>query len=149
MNMISTGYKSLLALFLVLFTGCASSPSKFVVVDQMEEASVTFSGIPRNIDAKTFEEIKRDVSEEEKWTLLTWEQFLENVDEYAQSVILRNDYTNVRVVDGIVCLMASQKGAGASWGLTWNSGIALTRNDYNHARKTYYLRKIQLPISQY
>lgn len=69
--------------------------------------------------------------------MLTWEQFLESVNEYARSVILRNDYPSVSVVDGVVCLVASKKGSGAPWGLTWNGGIALTFNDYQHVRRTY------------
>lgn len=113
------------------------SESQFVVIDQSEPAFIVFIGIPRNIDDKELEEIKHKVSNREKLTMLTWEKFVESVDEYARSVILRNDYPNIRTVDGLVCLVASKQGTGGPWGLTWNSGIALTFNDYQHVRRTY------------
>ena len=113
------------------------SSSEFVVIDQNETAFTIFTGIPKNIGKADFEGIKQKVSSQETLIMLTWEQFLENVNEYARAVILVNDYPNVRIVDGLVCLIASKQGSGAPWGLTWNGGIALTFNDYEHARRTY------------
>lgn len=157
MKMIFKAYMSLFALLLVSLVGCGAniakpsdvntviprsdididSASKFVVVSQNEPAFIVFTGIPKDIDNGQFEKIKQQVSSRETLTMLTWEQFLESVNAYAKSVILRNDYPNVRVVDGIVCLVGSKRGTGAPWGLTWNGGIALTFNDYQHARRTY------------
>lgn len=114
-----------------------NTASTYVVVDQSEKAFTVFTGIPTRINKKQFESIKLKVSSRKTLTMLTWQRFLENVDRYAKSVMLRNDYPNSRVVDGIVCLVGSKKGSGAPWGLTWNGGIALTYNDYQHARKTY------------
>ncbi|MEJ2107391.1 MAG: hypothetical protein P8X48_08695 [Acidiferrobacteraceae bacterium] len=113
------------------------SASNYVVIDQDEPAFIVFTGIPKGIDQEKLEKIRQHVSTRETATMLTWQQFLQRVDGYARSVVLRNDYPKVRVVDGIVCLIASKKGAGAPWGLTWNGGIALTFNDYQHARRTY------------
>lgn len=110
---------------------------EFVVVDQGETAFTVFTGIPKNIDKDKIEKIKQKVSSRETLIILTWEQFLESVNEYARSVILRNDYPTIKIVDGLVCLVASKQGTGAPWGLTWNGGIALTFNDYQHARRTY------------
>ena len=157
MKIIYSVHISLVALILVLLTGCVTNTTKpgdastvaprsdveidstsiFVVIDQNEEAFTVFTGIPKHIDKDELERIKQKVSERETLIMLTWEQFLETIDEYARSVIRVNDYPNVRIVDGIVCLVASKQGSGAQWGLTWNGGIALTRNDYNHARRTY------------
>lgn len=159
MKIITNIYILLSALTLVFLIGCApnastpstaievtprssldiKSASQFVVVDQSEPAFIVFTGIPKNIDKKKLKEISSMVSNQEKLSMLTWEQFLESVNEYAHSVIVRNDYPNTRVVDGLVCLVASERGSGAPWGLTWNGGIALTFNDYQHARRTYEL----------
>jgi hypothetical protein len=144
---------SLFSVFLVFtlmsFAGCggksgtpaykdkSQSASHYVVVDQSEPAFVVFTGIPKTIDKAQFERIKAQVAGKETLTMLTWEQFVSGVDEYAQSVMLRDDYPDVDAVDGIVCLVASENGTGAPWGLTWNGGIALTFNDYQHVRRTY------------
>ena len=114
-----------------------NSSSEFVVVDQGEMAFTVFRGISKNMGKDKFESIKQIVSSQETLIMLTWKQFLKSVNKYARSVILINDYPNIRIVDGLVCLVASKKGTGAPWGLTWNGGIALTFNDYQHARRTY------------
>ena len=117
------------------------SASRFVIVDQSEPAFIVFRGVPKNFDAKKLKKISLEVSKREKMSMLTWEKFLLSVNKYARSVIIRNDYPNTKIVDGLVCLVASKNGSGAPWGLTWNSGIALTFNDYQHARRTYKLYK--------
>ncbi|MEA1989276.1 MAG: hypothetical protein U9N57_08765 [Pseudomonadota bacterium] len=161
MKMTSKKHVFVCALILASLTGCVintikpadastvtqrsgvaiDSASNFVVVDQGEKAFTVFTGIPKNIDKNELERIKQKVAGLDTLMMLSWEQFLESVNEYASSVILINDYPSVRIVDGIVCLVASRQGTGAPWGLTWNGGIALTRNDYNHARRTYELYK--------
>jgi hypothetical protein len=113
------------------------SASQFVVIDRSEPAFIVFTGIPKTLGEKKLDEIKMKVSGKETLKMLSWQEFLARVDEYARSVVLRNDYPNIRVVDGIVCLVASQQGTGAPWGLTWNGGIALTFNDYQHAGRSY------------
>ena len=156
-------FVGLSAIVMLLFSGCATSSaptpnvnsheetqrsshniksaSQFVIIDQSEPAFIVFTGIPKNIDKKKLKEIRSKVSKLEKVSMLTWEQFLVSVNKYARSVVIRNDYPNTKIVDGLVCLVASKNGSGAPWGLTWNSGIALTFNDYQHARKTYKLYK--------
>lgn len=113
------------------------SASKYVVIDHSEPAFIVFTGIPKRLTKEKVEEIRQHVAKRKTAAMLTWQQFLQRVDGYARSVMLRNDYPKVNVVDGIVCLVASKKGSGAPWGLTWNGGIALTFNDYQHARRTY------------
>lgn len=157
MRKISKVHTPLFALILVSLIGCVTntpkpsdvstitplsdvdidSASNFVVIDQGEKAFTVFTGIPRNIEKDEFERIKQKVSSRDTLIMLTWEQFLESVNEYVRSAILINDYPSIRIVDGIVCLVASKQGTGAPWGLTWNGGIALTRIDYNHTRRTY------------
>ena len=114
-----------------------SSASQYVVIDQSEPAFIVFTGIPKDLDKEKLEATRKEVSGQEKLAMLTWQQFLTDVDKYARSVILKNDYPNIRVVDGLVCLVGSRQGSGAPWGLTWNGGIALTYNDYQHARQSF------------
>ena len=161
MKMIFKRHAPLFILILVSLTGCVTntakpsdvnavvprsgvandSASNFVIVDRGEKAFTVFIGIPKNFDKNELERIKQEVTDRDTLIMLTWEQFLKSVNEYARSVILINDYPSVGIVEGIVCLVSSRQGTGAPWGLTWNGGIALTRNDYNHARRTYELYK--------
>jgi len=111
------------------------SGASFVLVDQRDPLFIVFTGIGKDTDERKLEEIRSKISNQEKMTMLTWEQFTASVDRYAQSTIVRNDYPNYRVVDGLACLVGRR--LGEPWGLTWNGGIALTFNDYEHVRRRY------------
>ena len=115
------------------------SASQFVVVDQSDPAYIVFTGIPNKTDKKKLEQIRSTVAGQKGLSMLTLEQFLNQIKGFAGSVIIRNDYSDGDVVAGLVCLLASELGAGAPWGLTWNGGVALTYNDYRHARQRYEL----------
>ena len=110
---------------------------RFVVVDQREPAFVVFTGIAKETNEEELEEIRSKIANLERVTMVTWDSFMATIDKYAQSVMLRNDYPDIHIMDGLVCLVASKQGSGAPWGLTWNGGIALTFNDYEHARRTF------------
>jgi hypothetical protein len=111
------------------------SKSGFVIVEQNESAFTVFTGIPEDTGEEVLEDLRTRAAEHEKASLLGWEVFMSSIDELARSTMLRDDYPDTDSVAGLVCLLATQP--GAPWGLTWNGGIALTYNDYQHARKTY------------
>lgn len=119
----------------------SQSESQFVVIDTSEPAFTVFTGIPKALDEQKLAEIKRAVSGKATATMLSWQDFVARVDEYAHAVMLRDDYPGINSVDGIVCLVGSRQGTGAPWGLVWNGGIALTFNDYQHARRSYQTYK--------
>ena len=158
-SMTSSIPKLLLGLILVLLVACETtgpqiSPSSetipepgryidsgtsLVLVDQRERAFVVFTGIPTDTDEALLEEIRSEVSTEENVSMLTWKQFTDKVDSYAQATVIKNDYPDFSVVDGLVCLLG--RAPGAPWALTWNGGIALTNNDYQYAREGYRIYK--------
>lgn len=67
--------------------------------------------------------------------MLTWDRFTASVDQNARSVIVIDDYPDSRAADGLICLVG--RASGMLWGLSWNSGIAFTSNDYKHASSGY------------
>lgn len=111
------------------------STASFVLVDQSESAFTVFAGIAKDTNERELEEIRSKVANQERVSMLTWNEFTASVNKYARSTIVRNDYPNVSVVDGLVCLVG--RTPGAPWGLAWNGGIALTFNDYEHVRQSY------------
>lgn len=106
----------------------------FVVVDKSDPAFTVFTGIPKNTDDKTIDEIRTKISSLEKSEIITWEEFTASVYRYAQSTIIRNDYDNPKIINGLVCLVGKQPGP---WGLCWNGGIAFTRMDYQYIKNRY------------
>jgi hypothetical protein len=134
-------FKHVLLLALTYFlVGCAGAMVKisepgFVLVEQKDPAYIVFAGIPKDTDKAKLGEIRSKISGHEEIRLLSWEQFTTSVDRYVQSAVLINDYPNFQIVDGLICLL--ERTPGAPWGLTWNGGIALTRNDYEHAKRQY------------
>ena len=71
--------------------------------------------------------------------MATWAEFMSKARGLAHTTIVKHEYMKYGVVDGIACLIG--KAPGAPWALTWNGGIALTSNDYRHAREIFLLYK--------
>jgi len=138
----------LLGLMLVTSSACASiltlaqdggSQTAFVVIDRREAAFTVFTGVSKDTPNEQLNKIRADVANQSGTSMVTWSEFRATANEFAKSTMLRSDYPNYRVVEGIVCLVGKQP--GVPWGLTWNGGIALTFRDYEHARRTYRLFK--------
>jgi hypothetical protein len=66
--------------------------------------------------------------------IVAWADLPAAVQEEAAKVVRRDDFPGQPTIPGILCLLRK---APAPWGITWNGGIALTRNDYDYARRSY------------
>lgn len=108
--------------------------TNLVVVEQRESAFIVFTGLPANLEEEKLEEIRSKVADREKAQILSWEEFVAGAKGLAESVMLRDDYPKMHVVESLACLVGSQP--GAPWGLTWNGGLALSRTAYDHSRRT-------------
>jgi hypothetical protein len=67
--------------------------------------------------------------------MVPFDQFADNQKNIIGERIVRNDYPGGRTEEGIVALI--KKYPGTPFGVTWNGGIAFTRNDYQVAKKTF------------
>lgn len=110
-----------------------------VIVDQSEDGFIVFTGIPQETDQAQLKKYRQKASKLDMVTIISWQQFLDDIQKYSRETVLRNDYPKSIAIDGLICLVGKQP--AAPWGLTWNGGIALTRMDYNHVRKTYQTYK--------
>ncbi len=104
----------------------------FVVVDGTEKAYTVYALIPKN----RLDEIRAKLSNVPQGiVLLSWETFMQNSDKYIKAQIAKNEYPESRAIAGVVKLV--RKFPGTPIGLTWNGGIAITYNDYQHAKSIY------------
>ena len=115
------------------------SKSSHVIGDPSEKGFIVVTGIPTETDHAQLKKYRAKASKLDKVTILSWQQFLDNIQNYFRETLLKDDYPNNKTVDGLICLVS--KLPTTQWGLTWNGGIALTRMDYNHVRKTYQAYK--------
>jgi len=111
--------------------------SSFVIIDQSASAFTVFTGISKESSDQEIDEINSKISEQGKTVIVSWSEFIENVRNFTNSTIIKHEYMKYGVVDGIVCLVGNAP--GTPWGLIWNGGIALTSNDYRHAKDIYQL----------
>jgi hypothetical protein len=107
----------------------------FVLIENKEAAYTVYFGIPKDIRDEDLEEIQAIESVEEEVSLISWEDFEQNIDEFVTAEIVKNDYEDSQVVKGIVELV--QMYPMTPFGLTWNGGIAFMFSDYEHAKKIY------------
>jgi hypothetical protein len=117
-----------------LLAACAAPPpADYVVIESREKAFTVFQPAP----GMSLERLQRLVAGHDApgtARIVAWADLPAAVREEAAKVMLRDDFPGQPVIPGILCLLRK---APAPWGITWNGGIALTRNDYDDARRTY------------
>jgi hypothetical protein len=125
----------------VFLAGCAAAmlpltSQDYVLIDRTQPAYTVFVGIAKD----KYNKVKAITANEKEAVLVTWDTFSQDSGKYVKSRIIKDDYPESRAVAGIVELV--RKFPGTPIGLTWNGGIAITRNDYRHSEKTYSLYKL-------
>ena len=128
--------KSLLVLFVMLLSqSVLAADPKYVVIDPSDRYATTFVGISKALSAQELQQLKERVAQRKGAKLLTWAEFSKDRSKLVGAFIVRNDYPEVDVVDGLAKLLARH--GDTPFGLTWNGGLAITANDYRHAERTF------------
>ncbi|MFZ4537388.1 hypothetical protein [Propionivibrio sp.] len=108
----------------------ANAGSDIVLIDHMEKAYTVYAGLP--LDRA---EVTKSKLEGKPVDMVPFEQFVESQKKIIGDRVVRNDYQGERTEEGIVALI--KKYPGTPFGVTWNGGIAYTRNDYQAAKKAF------------
>lgn len=104
----------------------------YVAIDIREQAFTVYYGFQKSQLKTSLEEFKMKT----QMSVLSLEEFEKTSDALVKNRILKNDYPDQGAVGGLVKLIKAGF-AGNGLGLTWNGGIALTSNDFQHAKKSY------------
>lgn len=130
---------SVIVVFLLLLSYATASSQdqnqsrpEYVIIDKQEPAYTVFLGIPEGFPEGEFEKIKSQAAEIKGVEIVSWEKFISDTDNYVKAHIKKNDYEGIQVVRGMVELI--EKYCATPFGLTWNGGVAITYNDYQHAK---------------
>ena len=108
----------------------AQAGSDIVLIDQGDPAYTVYAGLP----GERTDEVKTKISGQPA-QLVTFSEFSEGRAKFIASRIVNDEYADSRAVEGIVELV--RKYPGTPFGITWNGGIAFTRNDYQYAKRQF------------
>lgn len=108
-----------------------SAGADIVLIDTSDPAYAVFARLPQDKE----ESVRRMTAGQPGATVLSQEEFAAAPEKHVLPRARRDDYAGQRAGEGIVALV--QKYPGTPFGFTWNGGIAVTRNDYAHARRLY------------
>lgn len=120
----------LMVVFSVFFTSLVNAASDMVLIDFSEKAYTVYAGLPRDKA-----EAAKAKLEGKPVDMLTFDAFQANPGRTIDLRVIRNDYATDRTAEGISELI--KKYPGTPFGVTWNGGIAFTRNDYQAAKNTF------------
>jgi hypothetical protein len=101
-----------------------------VLIMQTEPAYTVFLGVSAETPAGVLQEAHKEGRE-----LVPWKQFVQRAAQYLAARLLKNEYPDIQVAQGLIELLATNP--GMPFGLTWNGGLAYTFSDYHYAQKTY------------
>lgn len=110
----------------------AQAGSDVVFIDYSDPAYTVYAGMP----AERAEEVKRKMVGKPV-EALPFDEFSTNREKFISQKIVKDEHPNGRAVEGIVELV--RKYPNTPFGLTWNGGIAFTRNDYQFAKSRFEL----------
>ena len=121
---------AVLAFSLWLCAFSAIAASDIVLIDMSDPAYTVYAGLP----AENAENVRAKIANQPA-KLVTFKELADDRGALIGAQIKIDDYPNSRAVDGIVELV--KKYPGTPFGITWNGGIAFTRNDYTFAKRQY------------
>ena len=110
--------------------------SGVVMVDLTDApAFLLFSRTADTVPLNNIKALRRYARPRPQVTVVDWERFPDEVDEVLGTFVKHDDYPDRDVLGGAIALLARYP--GLPFGLTWNNGIAVTADDYEHARQTW------------
>lgn len=104
-----------------------------VMMVEREPAFAAFAGIPRGKASELSAAIPAD--KRAQVVIFPWPEFLAKASRLLDEIAIRNEYPELALREGLLAVLAENPGAPI--GVTWNGGIAVTANDYAHARRSY------------
>jgi hypothetical protein len=108
------------------------SQSLFVGIDRSSPAYLYIIGIPDEIALK---KIQKTTGDSPLMDFLPWSEFVVTFEEIVQSFVIRDDYKRYDLIPGLISILRTN--TEKPIGLTWNSGIAYTIEQYLKAEEYY------------
>jgi len=109
----------------------AAGPADYVAVIASEPAYTVFHAFPASKRA----EVEATYATAKDVRIYDWGAFERDAPRLVKARVLRDEYPNAQVSDGILALLRQYP--GNPFGVTWNGGVAITANDYDHAEWGY------------
>lgn len=103
----------------------------FIIIDHTEEAFTVFAIIPED----SIDKVKENIKDKKDVDVVFLEEFTQSSEKYIKARIVKDEYPDSRAQAGLMELV--RKFPGTPIGLTWNGGIAITYDDYQHAKRIY------------
>lgn len=104
-----------------------------VMMVEREPAFAAFAGIPRGKASEAAAAIP--AAKRAQVVTFPWPEFLARSSRLLSEIVIRNEYPELALREGLLAVLAENPGVPI--GVTWNGGIAITANDYSHARRSY------------
>lgn len=106
-----------------------------VLVDAENPAYTVFLALPADLPKTDLMDLQLEAMQRRGIEVVAWKAFTQALDRQVRARILRDEYPEVDVAEGIAALLAAYPQTPV--GLTWNGGIAITYGDYAHALETW------------
>jgi hypothetical protein len=129
------GISATALIFALLSEFTFAADSSHVAVDASKPHVTTFIGISKTLPEADFQKFKEGLAQVNGAYMVTWEEFKSDPAKHVRPRILRNDYAEIDVINGLVSLI--ERYDRAPFGLTWNGGLALTGNDYQYTARSH------------
>lgn len=113
------------------------SKSAYVLIDHTEPAYLVFTGIP---DDEAMGKLQKLIEDDDTFNsesieILPWVEFVPISSEIINSFVIYDQYEVPILIPGFIALLREYP--GEQLGLTWDSGMAISRMDFINAEDSY------------
>ncbi len=122
-----------LAIVLLLATGARAQDADFVFVDRGNAAYGVLARLPGEVRAAVVAQLPAGAPVD----LVDWAAFKADPARVVAPLVLKDEYPGTNLAAGVLALL--EKYPRTPFGVTWSGGLAVTRNDYQHAERIHRL----------
>jgi hypothetical protein len=112
-----------------------AAPPEHVLIDHSHPAYTVLLGFSTSQLADITAKLNAAGTNTADINIIDWSAFRTNPQDQLAGRIQHDDYPDSDTISGVLELV--RRFPGTAIGLTWNGGIAITRNDYRHAEQSY------------
>lgn len=125
--------RHVLSIVLLLVTGANAQDADFVFLDRSNAAYGMLARLPGETRAAVVAKLPAGAPAD----LVDWAAFKADPARIVAPLVLKDEYPGANIAAGIVGLL--EKYPRTPFGVTWTGGLAVTRNDYQHAERIHRL----------
>jgi hypothetical protein len=109
---------------------------RYLYIDPTEKYVTIYGAIDNKLSETDLRGMREKIAAQRPLAyIVEWRTFVTDQKKYIDTYIVKNEYPDIKMADGLIALL--KKFQGDPFSVTWSGGLAVTKNDFTHSQRTY------------